>query len=248
MDPPPPPKKELQPRHANLLLRALPDEAYAAIEPDFERLTLKNGVVLHKPGEEIIDLYFPLDCLISITVRMRDGRVSETGVVGSREVVGINAFMGGRETTQTQYVVQMPGDAVRISSTPLRDLFDRDKQVRDVFLKLTQAMIAQISQTAACNSLHGMENRYARWLLEVHDRTQSNEIHLTHKFMAEMLGVRRSGITQLSGKFEREGLLAEGYGWTRIVNRAGLEERSCECYSVLREEYDRLLGGGVRHV
>ncbi len=234
--------QELVPRQANRLLAALPDDAYDKIEPHLERVTLKNGIVLHKPGEEIHDLYFPLDCLISITVTMRDHRIIETGVVGSREMVGINAFMGGRETTQTEYVVQMAGDAMRIDSAPLRDAFDTDKRVRDIFLKLTQAMIAQISQTAACNSLHLLEKRYARWLLEVHDRTHSDELRLTHEFMSEMLGVRRAGITQLAGRFERDGLISEGYGWTRIVDRAGLEAASCECYSVLREEYERLLG------
>jgi len=227
---------------ANRLLAALPRETYESIAPHLERMTLKNGVVLHKPGEDIHDLYFPLDCLISITVTMRDGRIVETGVVGSREMVGINAFMGGRETTQTEYIVQIAGDAMRIDSAPLLEAFDRDKGVRDVFLKLTQAMIAQISQTAACNSLHVLEKRYARWLLEVHDRTQSDEVRLTHEFMSEMLGVRRAGITELANKFERDGLIGQGYGWTRIVNRAGLEAASCECYSVLREEYERLLG------
>jgi CRP-like cAMP-binding protein len=234
--------QRLDPRKANRLLGALPRDTYDRIEPHLERVALENAVVLHKPGEEIQDLYFPLDCLISITLTMRDGRIIETGVVGSREMVGINAFMGGRETTQTEYIVQIAGDAVRIDSAPLREAFDRDKSVRDVFLKLTQAMIAQISQTAACNSLHLLENRYARWLLEVHDRTQSDELRLTHEFMSEMLGVRRSGISELAKKFERDGLIDQGYGWTRIVNRAGLEKASCECYSVLREEYERLLG------
>jgi CRP-like cAMP-binding protein len=230
------------PRQRNRLLAALPDEAYDRIEPNLERISLKNGIVLHKPGEEIRDLYFPIDCLISITVTMQDGRIVETGVVGSREVVGINAFMGGRETTQTEYIVQVAGDALRIDAAPLREAFDRDKKVRDVFLKLTQAMIAQVSQTAACNSLHLLEKRYARWLLEVQDRIQSDELRLTHEFMSEMLGVRRAGITELAGKFERDGLTKEGYRWTRIIDRDRLEAASCECYAVLRDEYERLLG------
>lgn len=232
----------LVPRQGNRLLAALPDDAYEDIERHLERLTLDNGTVLHKAGEEIRDLYFPLDCVISITVKMRDDRIVETGVAGSQEVVGVNAFMGGRETTQTEYIVQIAGDAMRIDAAPLREAFDTDVRVRDVFLKLTQAMIAQISQTAACNTLHSLEKRYARWLLEVHDRVQADEIRLTHKFMAEMLGVRRAGITQLANKFERDGLLAEGYGWTQIVDRPRLESAACECYSVLREEYERLLG------
>jgi CRP-like cAMP-binding protein len=231
-----------QARPENRLLAALPRDAYARIEPHLEWRSLERGLVLHRPGEAIRDLYFPLDAMISVTVTMRDGRTAETGVVGRREVVGINAFMGGRETTQTEYVVQVPGEAVRVPADPLREEFDRNQDLRAVLLRYTQAMFAQVTQNAACNGLHAMDQRFARWLLEVRDRIGSDDLCLTHEFIAEMLGVRRAGITQLSGTFERCGLIAHARGLTRIVDGAGLEAAACECYAVVRDEYDRLLG------
>jgi CRP-like cAMP-binding protein len=233
---------EVQHRPENRLLAALPRDAYAKIEPHLEWLSLERGLVLHRPGEAIRDLYFPLDAMISVTVTMRDGRTAETGVVGRREVVGINAFMGGRETTQTEYVVQVPGEAVRVPADPLREEFDRNQALRGVLLRYTQAMFAQVTQNAACNGLHAMDQRFARWLLEVRDRIGSDELRLTHEFISEMLGVRRAGITQLSGKFARRGLIAHRRGLTRVVDGAGLEAATCECYAVVRDEYDRLLG------
>jgi CRP-like cAMP-binding protein len=234
--------RETRPR--NTLLAALPVDAYRLLEPYFEYLTIKRGVILHRPGETIHDLYFPLTCLISITVTMRDGRTAETGVVGSREVVGINAFMGGRETTQTEYVVQIAGDTIKMPTEPLRELFDRDIAVRSVMLKYTQAMLAQVTQNAACNGLHKIEQRFARWLLESRDRIGSDELQLTHEFIAEMLGVRRAGVTEVSCLFEERGAVRKSHGRLRIIDDAQLEAASCECYRVLAEEYDRLLGLG----
>jgi len=229
-------------RPNNRLLRSLPADAFEKIAPYLEEMTLPRGQVLHRPGEKIADLYFPLDCLISVTVTMRDGRTAETGVVGRREVVGINAFMGGRETTQTEYVIQVDGDAIRVPADPLREEFDRNKPLRDVLLRYTQAMVAQITQNAACNGLHHLEQRFARWLLEVRDRIGSDDLRLTHEFMAEMLSVRRAGITEMSKTYKERGLIDQRYGLTHIVDSEGLEKQACECYSVLREEYDRLLG------
>jgi CRP-like cAMP-binding protein len=228
-------------RPANLLLGSFPESAYDRIAPHLEHVALERGKILHQPGEEIRDLYFPLDALISVTVTMRNGRTSETGVVGRREVVGINAFMGGRETTQTEYVVQVDGAAVRVAAEPLREQFDRDPALRHVLLGFTQAMFAQVTQNAACNSLHMLEQRYARWLLEVRDRIGADDLRLTHEFIAEMLGVRRAGITELANKFESEGLIERRNGVTRCVDVAGLEATACECYGVIRDEYDRLL-------
>src|SRR5688572_8582681 len=151
----------------NRLLDGLSDAGYDRIHDLLVPMSLRRGEVLHEPGAPINELHFPTDSLISITVTMADGRIAEAGVVGNREVVGINAFMGGSETTQTTYIVQMPGDAWKIDSKPLLKAFDENKKVRDVFLKYTQAHIAQISQNVACNRLHNLEQRYARWLLEV---------------------------------------------------------------------------------
>jgi CRP-like cAMP-binding protein len=225
----------------NRLFDALPGEVGERLGPHTELHSLKRSTILHKPGEEIRDLYFPIDCAISITVTMRDGRTAETGIVGSREVVGINAFMGGRETTQTEYVVQVPGGAIRVPADPLREEFDRNRDMRSVLLGYTQAMIAQISQNAACNALHSVQPRYARWLLEVRDRIQSDDVELTHEFISEMLGVRRATVTELAGEFERAGMIRHRRGLTRIIDGERLEQIACECYAVLRDEYDRLL-------
>jgi len=231
-----------EPQRGNRLFDALPREVRERLASDMALHSLKRSLILHQPGEEIRDLYFPIDCAISVTVTMRDGRTAETGVVGSREVVGINAFMGGRETTQTEYVVQIPGGAIRVPADPLREEFDRNQDMRAVLLKYAQAMIAQISQNAACNALHSLEQRYARWLLEVRDRIQSDDLQLTHEFISEMLGVRRASVTDLAGEFEHRGMIRGTRGLTRIVDGERLEAVACECYSVLKDEYDRLLG------
>ena len=177
--------------HANRLLDAIPHDVYDTLQNSLKAIKLRRGEVLHEPGAPIRTLHFPTDSLISITVTMPDGRIAEAGVVGNREVVGINAFMGGSETTQTTYIVQMPGDAVEIPSQLLLKAFDNNKNVRDVFLKFTQAHIAQISQNVACNRLHSLEQRYARWLLEVRERVHRDDLQLTQEFASEMLGVLR---------------------------------------------------------
>jgi len=202
---------------------------------------MKRGTVLHEPGESIRHLYFPVRCLVSITISTREGKTVETGVAGNREMVGVNAFMGGHETTQTRYVIQIPGDAVKVPAQPLLEAFDTNKRVRDVLLRYTQALIAQISQNAACNRVHDVRQRYARWLLEVRDRIQSEELRLTQEFAAEMLGVRRSSVTDMSRYFEEEGLVRTERGLTSIVDGPALERSACGCYEVLKQEYERLL-------
>ena len=229
-------------RKSNRLLAALPRDVFARLQPQCETLALQRGRVLHKAGEVIRELYFPIDCMISITVTMRTGKTAETGVIGNREVAGINAFMGGRETTQTEYETQIAGTAIRMPALELKNEFDRNRAVRDVMLKYTQAMLAQISQNTACNRLHTAEQRYARWLLEVRDRIQSDELQLTQEFAGDMLGVRRASVNQVSGIFEKRKLIARRRGLTDIIDGKGLEAMSCECYSVVKEEYDRLLG------
>ncbi|MDB4908904.1 MAG: cyclic nucleotide-binding protein [Gemmatimonadetes bacterium] len=229
-------------RHANQLLAAMPGAVYERISASLEPVSLERGQVLHKAGAEILHLYFPIDALISVTITMRDGRTAETGIVGRREVVGINAFMGGTETTQTEYEVQVPGDALRIGADVLREEFDTDKGMRDVLLKYTQAMLAQLSQNAACSRLHQIEQRYARWLLESRDRIASEDLELTQEFISDMLGVRRAGISEASDRLRKAGIVQTTRGRTRILDSEGLEAASCECYEVLVEEYDRLLG------
>ena len=207
-----------------------------------ERLAIKRGEVLHRPGRPIRHLYFPLTCLVSITIATKDGKTVEVGVAGNREMVGVNAFMGGWETTQTLYQVQLPGYAMKIAAAPLLDAFDRNKAVRDVLLKYTQALIAQISQNSACNRVHHLNQRYARWLLEVGDRIYTQDIRLTREFASQMLGVRRATVSDTSAFFQQRGLISVRRGVTRIEDRAGLERVACECYRVVKTEHERLLG------
>jgi CRP-like cAMP-binding protein len=227
----------------NLLLDALPKDVTSGLQRYFERVALARGKVLHHPGDTILHLYFPLNCLVSITVTMREGKTAEAGAAGNREVVGVNAFMGGSETTQTEYIVQIEGDALKMEAQPLLDAFDSNKAVRDVFLKYTQAYIAQLSQNVGCNRLHNVEQRFARWLLEVYDRIDTMDLRLTQEFIGEMLGVHRPTVTEMANKLEEQGLITVRRGLIRISNVAGLERIACECYTVVKEEYDRLLGG-----
>jgi CRP-like cAMP-binding protein len=226
----------------NLLLTHLPREVYERIKPDLKLVKLPTGEIVHRPGETIRHLYFPETCMISITVKMGDGRTVETGAIGRREVVGINAFMGGRETTYTEYIVQLPGNAIKIAADPLKSEFNRNTELRDLMLKYTQALSAQISQNVACNRLHDMEQRLARWLLEVRDRIESDSFPLTQEFIAEMLGVRRAGVTQTAGQLKERGVIEYSRGRIKIIDVQVLEDVACECYQVLKEEYDRLLG------
>jgi CRP-like cAMP-binding protein len=225
----------------NLLLERLPNEVRGRIKNELLRVSLLRGQIIHKPGDDIQYLYFPTTCMISVTVSMRDGRTVEAGAIGSREVVGINAFMGGHEATQTEYIVQLPGDAVRIGVAPMKIEFNRNTEMRDLMLKYTQAFIAQISQNVACNRLHEIDQRFARWLLEVRDRVQSDEFPLTHEFIAQMLGIRRSGVTEAAQKLTFNRIINQKRGQIRIIDLPGLLKMSCECYGALREEYNRLL-------
>jgi CRP-like cAMP-binding protein len=226
----------------NRLLAVLCSGVYEKLVPNMKRVSLERGKILHQPGDTIKELYFPIDCLISITITMSDGITAETGVVGNREVVGVNAFMGGRETTQTEYIVQIAGSAIKVDAQPLLEEFDRNKHVRDVLLRYTQALIAQISQTTACNSLHALEQRLARWLLEAQDRVSSDDLKLTQEFIADMLGVRRAGVTQAAQKLQESGLIRYRRGHVQILEHRGLEAASCECFRTVKDEYDRLLG------
>lgn len=226
----------------NRLLEALPKPLLEKLAPALKQVPMNLGDHLHEPGKTITTLYFPLDCVLSINLIMSDGLTAETGLIGNREVLGINAFMGGRETTQTTYIVQLPGTALEIEAQFLQSEFDCNQELRDVLLRYTQAFIAQVSQTAACNSLHTLERRLARWLLEVHDRIEGDKLALTQDFMADMLGVRRAGVTQTAQKLQERNLIYYNRGQVEILDRPGLEAFSCECFHMLRGEYDRLLG------
>ena len=226
----------------NKILDRLPADVITRLEPDLSVITLELHDIVHRPGEDIEYLYFPLTCLISITITMSEGQTVEAGAAGSREVVGINAFMGGRETTQTEYITQLAGDAVKIAAAPLKIEFDRNTALRSILLKYTQAMIAQISQNVGCNRIHEVSNRCARWLLEVRDRVRCDTFGLTQEFLSQMLGTSRVSVNKAMSELKHLGIIDYSRGHVAILKLVELERRSCECYFVLRDEYDRLLG------
>ena len=162
--------------------------------------------------------------------------------IGNREVVGINALMGNRETTYTEYIVQVSGDAFRIAASAVKKEFNRNTALHDVMMKYVQAMIAEISQNVACNRIHTLDERCARWLLEVRERIGTDEIPLTQEFIAEMLGVRRAGVAEAVAKLKTKRAIQYSRGRIQVVDVRRLEKASCECYLVLKKEYDRLLG------
>jgi CRP-like cAMP-binding protein len=229
-------------RLENRLLAALPRDTVGRWEKHMRTVDLAHGQMLHLAGERITDVYFPLDCMISITVTTAEGRTAEAGAVGSREMVGINAFMGGHETNQTEYLAQIAGSALVMPTGPLLAEFDTVKAVRDVLLRYTQAYIAHLSQNVACNRLHVIDQRLARWIMECRDRLRSDDLAITHEFLAQMLGVRRAGVSETAGRLEARGLIRTGRKRVHILDASALEAASCECYRVLRDEYDRLLG------
>jgi CRP-like cAMP-binding protein len=227
----------------NQLLNALPQALQEKLFPHLRQVTLERGRRIHEPNEPITEIYFPLDCALSITITMLNGDTAETGIIGRRDLLGVNAFMGGRETTQTTYIVQVAGSAMSLDARVLLDEFDHNKEMRDVMLRYTQAFIAQISQTTACNGLHRIDQRLARWLLETHDRVENNHLKLTQEFLSQMLGVRRAGVTQIAQKLQEDGLIRYQRGNVEILDLPGLEASACECFRVVKQEYDRLLGG-----
>jgi CRP-like cAMP-binding protein len=230
----------------NLLLTALPLDVRERLARRWRIVALKRSDILHRPGEEIENVFFPLDCLISITVTMDQARTVEAGIVGSREMVGLNAFMGGRETNQTQYVCQSPGTAVRVAAGAFLDEFNAVREVRDVMLRFTQAYIAQLSQNVACNRLHTIEQRMARWMLECRERLKTDDLSMTHEFISEMLGVRRAGISEAAATLQQRDLIMSSRGTLRVTNAEGLGAASCECFRVILNEYDRLLGPAIQ--
>lgn len=226
----------------NQILAALSADVRDRLAPHLDRVSLKQGTLVQSSSEPISSLYFPINCLFSITITMQNGATAEVGMAGSRDVLGVNAFLGKEESTQTEYTVQLSGDAMKIGAQALRQEFDRNGELHDLLLRYTQAFLAQVSQTAACNSLHTLEQRLPRWLLETQERIHSDHLPLTQEFMATMLGVRRAGVTQVAQKLQERKLIQYRRGNVQILNQAGLEASACECFRLVKAEYDRLLG------
>ncbi len=214
----------------NRLLAALPDEVFARLLPHLQRVSFALGDVVYESSERMERLYFPTTCIVSLLYTMTDGATAEMGLVGNDGIVGIALFMGGNT---------VPNRAV---APTLLEEFRRGGPCQLLLLRYTQALITQISQTAVCNRLHAVEQRLCRWLLLTHDRVRSAELLLTQEFIANMLGGRRESVTKAARRLQKAGLIRYVRGYITILDRKGLEAASCECYQVVKTEFDRLLG------
>ena len=224
----------------NHLLAALAPEAWRRWEPLLEMTVLPLGAVLCESGCKMSHAYFPTTAIVSLLHVMEDGSSAEIAVVGNEGIVGIALLMGG-ESTPSRAVVHTAGSGYRIRAEAIQKQFERSSDVLHLILRYTQALITQMAQTAACNRHHSLDQQLCRWLLTSLDRLQSDELVMTQELIANMLGVRREGVTEAALKLQAAGLIRYARGHIRILDRAGLEQRSCECYAVVRSEYDRLL-------
>ena len=225
---------------ANRLLDKLPDEDYTRLSPSFEFVNLTLGEILYHSGYEMAYLYFPTTAIVSLLYTTESGATAEMGMTGRCGVLGIALFMGGK-TTPNQAVVQIAGGAFRIKAKVIQDEFERGGAMQHVLLRYTQSLITHISQTAVCNRLHTFEQRLCRWLLYSHDCLQTDEIILTQEIISHLLGVRREGVTVAAGRLQEAGVISYVRGHIRILDRQKLENCACECYAVVRDEYERLL-------
>ncbi len=224
----------------NDLLAALPKDEYQRLEPELELVELNLGQSLVEAGKTMRHAYFPTDSIVSLLNVMENGSSTEIAVVGAEGIVGISLFMGG-ETTPSRAVVQSSGVAYRLRGKLLKDEFYRAGSSQRMLLRYTQALITQMSQTAVCNRHHSLDQQLCRWLLLSLDRLPTNKLVMTQELIANMLGVRREGVTESAGKLQTSGLIKYSRGVIHILDRDGLEKRVCECYSVVKKEYDRLL-------
>ena len=224
----------------NWLLAALPDESYAALLPFLEPVQLPLGTVLYESGGAQGYVYFPTSSIVSLLFVLQNGSSAEIAVTGYEGLVGIALFMGG-ETTPSRAVVQSAGGGYRISAKALKQQFESDGALQLLLLRFTQALITQMTQTAVCNRHHSIDQQLCRWLLLSLDRLPSNELVMTQELIANMLGVRREGVTEAAGKLQADGLVEYSRGRITVLNRRKLEARVCECYAVVKKEYDRLL-------
>jgi CRP-like cAMP-binding protein len=225
----------------NRLLAALPREEYGRLLPKLRPVSLSVDQVLHMPEEPIQYVYFPGNCVISMIYTMKDGATSEVGLVGNEGILGIRILFGAATTPQHS-VVRIAGRALRMRANVLKEELGFGSPIQILLLRYTQALLTQIRQTAACNSLHTIDKRLCRELLMVHDRVKSDKLPLTHEIIARMLGTQRAGITLAAGSLQRDGLIRYSRGKITILDRTGLEACVCECYEVIKEEFSRLLG------
>lgn len=224
----------------NHLLDALPAAEYERLLPHLELVQMPLGEALCESGGQLKHVYFPTTAIVSLLYVLEDGASAEIAVVGNEGILGISLFMGG-ETTPSRAVVQSAGYGYRLKSQFLKEEFNRAGPMMRLLLRYTQALITQMAQTAVCNRHHSVEQQLCRWLLLSLDRLSSDELNMTQELIADMLGVRREGVTEAAGKLQRAGLIQYSRGHIKVQDRPGLERRVCECYQVVKNEFDRLL-------
>ena len=225
----------------NRLLAALPPDEYQRLLPSLQQVSFSLGEVVYEFGGQLEYVFFPTTSIVSLLYTMENGASAEMGLTGNDGVVGIALFMGGG-TMPNRAVVQNAGAAIRMKAKVLQDEFALGGKFQHLLLRYTQALITQISQTAVCNRLHSVEQQLCRWLLLSHDRVKADELIMTQELIADMLGVRREGVTVAAGRLQDAGAISYVRGHIKILKRSKLEECVCECYMVVKDEFDRLLG------
>lgn len=223
----------------NELLAALHPAERARIYPYLQRVAMPLGMVLYEPGDVLRHVYFPTDCIVSLLYTMENGDSAEISVVGNEGLVGIALFMGG-ESTPSRAIVQSEGSAFRLTARRLKDEFRRHGQMQLLLLRYTQGLLTQMAQTGVCNRLHSVDRQLCRLLLLSHDRLPSNQLSMTQELIANMLGVRREGVTIAAAKLQKLGVIRYSRGVVTILDRQQLEKMCCECYGVVKRETDRL--------
>jgi CRP-like cAMP-binding protein len=231
----------LRSQTTNRILNALTPSEFESLAPHLDPVNLSSGEVLCRPEEPVTHVYFPSRGTVSVVSTFEDGTSVEVGMVGNEGMFGVCVFLG-TVSTPLLAQVQLPGEGLRMRAEVLRKEFQKGGQLQDLLLRYTQAFMTQIAQTAACNRAHGVEGRLAKWLLMCSDRAQSGKLPLTHEFIATMLGTRRAGVTETACKLKEAGLISYKRGDVTIVDRAGLEAVSCECYPLVKKEFTRLVG------
>src|SRR5258705_1249719 len=226
-------------RRENRLLAAMPEVDYQALAPVLERVPMPLGKPVYESGEAQGYVYFPTSSIVSLLYVLADGATAEIAVTGNEGLVGISLFMGG-ETTPSRAVVQSAGDGFRLKASVLKKEFERGGALQHLLLRYTQALITQMTQTAVCNRHHSVDQQLCRWLLLSLDRLEGNDLLMTQELIANMLGVRREGVTAAAGKLQKAGVIDYRRGHISVLDRAQLETLSCECYAVVRRECDRL--------
>jgi len=227
----------------NRLLKALAPKDRHLLAKNLEAVTLEKGAVLFEPGEDVISIYFPgLGTVASLILNLRDGATAEAALIGREGAVG-GIISGGNKPAFTRGVVQIGGPAVRLAANVLEKAKLRSPTLRDHFARYADCLLAQTLQSVACNAIHDMDARLARWLLTLQDRIGGDELHLTQEFIAEMLGVQRTYVTRVVGVLEKAGAIRKSRGALTVVNRGKLERQACECYAYLRRHFERVLPG-----